>query len=230
MTFTNQQGFISLSRKFAGWEWYTDIQTKTLFLHLLLAANWENGSYQGVEIKRGQVLTSLRQLSDETGLSFSEVRTAKGKLKRTGYITQVAAQRKKGKGELITIEKYEYFVGSDSPPTQVAAQAATQEPHKSRTRAAQPYIDNKQEIIRNNNTPALKIVGQGDPLPHDWLIGKNLYEWHKTKDFTFEWMNDEASAFKRYYAEHPEKRWKDWDACFQQWCNRSWKRRQEMYG
>lgn len=33
--------FVKLSRKMLNWEWYTDVNTKTLFIHCLLRANWK---------------------------------------------------------------------------------------------------------------------------------------------------------------------------------------------
>lgn len=37
-------GFIVLSKKMLKWGWYQDNNTKVLFIHLLLIANWEEKS------------------------------------------------------------------------------------------------------------------------------------------------------------------------------------------
>lgn len=80
-------GFIKLFRKFTKWEWYSNINTKTLFLHLLLTANHEDRKWQGRIIKRGQVVIGLASLSAEIGLSIQQIRTALKHLKSTGEIT-----------------------------------------------------------------------------------------------------------------------------------------------
>ena len=63
-------GFVKIYRKFVDWEWYTDINTKTLFLHLLLTVNYEEKKWRGTVIERGQIVTSLSSLSEETGLTI----------------------------------------------------------------------------------------------------------------------------------------------------------------
>ena len=44
-------GWIKLHRKFLKWEWYSDINTKSLFLHLLLTANHKDKQWQGITVK-----------------------------------------------------------------------------------------------------------------------------------------------------------------------------------
>ena len=78
--------FIKIYRKMLSWEWYTDVNTKTLFLHCLLKANWKDGSWHGYTYKRGQFITSLTTLARETGLTVKQVRTALKHLERTGEV------------------------------------------------------------------------------------------------------------------------------------------------
>jgi len=61
-------GFIKLHRQLKEWEWYTDNNVKSLFLHCLLSANFKEKKWQGKTIKRGQFITSLNHLSIETGM------------------------------------------------------------------------------------------------------------------------------------------------------------------
>ena len=79
----NDNEFVKIFRKMINWEWYTDVNTKTLFLHCLLKANWKPGSWKGQKYERGQFITSLPSLAKETGLSVQEVRTAISHLKET---------------------------------------------------------------------------------------------------------------------------------------------------
>ena len=101
--------YIKLFRKMLNWEWYTDINTKVLFLHCLLKANWKDGSWHGYEYKRGQFITSLPSLAKETGLSIRQVRTALDHLKSTGEVTV----KNYPKFRIITVVSYDSFQGSD---------------------------------------------------------------------------------------------------------------------
>lgn len=80
-------GHIKLDRKILEWEWYTDINTCRLFLHMLLRANWKDGRFQGADIPRGSFVSSYQNLALETGLSVRNVRTALEHLKTTGEVT-----------------------------------------------------------------------------------------------------------------------------------------------
>lgn len=98
-------GYIKLFRKMIDWEWYKDVKTKAVFLHILLTANYGYQRYQGREISRGQLLTSVRRIAEETGLSQREVRTALEHLKATNSIRVEATN----KATLITVEKWDFY-------------------------------------------------------------------------------------------------------------------------
>lgn len=99
------EGWIKLHRKILDWEWYTDAPVRILFEHLLLTANYEDKRWKGMTIKRGQKVTSIGHLADETGLTIRQVRTALDKLKSTQNLTSKATN----KFTLITIEKYDLY-------------------------------------------------------------------------------------------------------------------------
>lgn len=79
--------FIKLHRQLLSWEWYDDINTKVLFIHLLLKVNHKDWKRRWQEIKRWQTLTWLHVLSQETWLSIQKIRTSIKKLKSTNEIT-----------------------------------------------------------------------------------------------------------------------------------------------
>jgi hypothetical protein len=103
------QGWIKLHRQLLDWEWYDDINTTRLFVHLLLVANHEDKNWRGIEIKRGQRLTSLDKLAKETGLSVSKIRTCLKKLKSTNEVTS----KSHSQHTVFTIENYDSYQGSD---------------------------------------------------------------------------------------------------------------------
>lgn len=80
------RGFITLHRKLTDWEWYKDIPVKTLFLHIVLMTNYKPKKWKGIGIKRGEFLTGLISLAENTGLSIQQLRTAIKKLKSTNEI------------------------------------------------------------------------------------------------------------------------------------------------
>ena len=44
--------FVKLDRKILEWPWYSDVNTKTLFIHCLLKANWQEKRWKGYVCKR----------------------------------------------------------------------------------------------------------------------------------------------------------------------------------
>lgn len=103
------EGWIKLHRKMIEWEWYNDNNTKILFLHLLLTANHKEKKWQGQIIQRGQKITSIQHLADETNLTPQQIRTSLNKLKLTHEITIKTTN----KYSLITIEKYSDYQDKD---------------------------------------------------------------------------------------------------------------------
>jgi len=79
--------FIILKKSFLDWEWYDDDNMVRLYLHLLLSANYDDSQWRGRTIERGQLITGLRKLSSETGISVQSIRTCLGRLVKSGEIT-----------------------------------------------------------------------------------------------------------------------------------------------
>lgn len=87
------------------WEWYKDSKTKSLWIHILLRANYSYQKFKGEPVCAGEFITTIRNLSEETGLSVKEVRTALNHLKRTHEIRVEGAN----KYTKIIVEKWRYF-------------------------------------------------------------------------------------------------------------------------
>ena len=99
------EGFVIEYRKIMQWEWYTDVNTAHLFRHCILRANYTDTVWRGIEVKRGSFITSLQTLSTETGLTVMQVRTAIGKLEKTGEITSQSTS----KYRIITVKNYHLY-------------------------------------------------------------------------------------------------------------------------
>ncbi len=116
-------GWIKLHRQFLDWEWYDDMNTKCLYLHCLLRANHSDAKWRGIDVKKGQFITSLDSLSSETGLSVQKIRTSLNKLKSTGNITS----KQQAKARIITVVGWDDYqeVNKESNKQATGKQQAT---------------------------------------------------------------------------------------------------------
>ena len=94
--------YIKINRKILDWEWYGNINTCRLFIHMLLKANWKDGKFEGKVIPRGSFVSSLQKLAEETQLTMREVRTGITHLKSTGEVTN----KSYSKYTVFTIKNY----------------------------------------------------------------------------------------------------------------------------
>ncbi|MBR2587533.1 hypothetical protein IKE71_04160 [Candidatus Saccharibacteria bacterium] len=132
-------GYIKLFRQMTEWEWYKEPNTKAVFLHLLIMANHSPGRWQGIKIDRGQHLTSIKKLAEETGLSSQNVRTALNHLKSTHELTITPTKRY----TLITVEKYEKYQGDDSGANKVSNTLANKDLTNNQQRPNKQLTTNK---------------------------------------------------------------------------------------
>lgn len=98
-------GWIKLHRKLREWEWYSDTNCVRVFLELLLTCEYTDKKWRGIIVKRGQLLTSLKELSSITNLTEKQIRTVLDKLKKTGEIRSTRADQ----GQLVTLTHYEEY-------------------------------------------------------------------------------------------------------------------------
>jgi len=104
----NDLGRISLHRKILAWEWYSDINTCRLFIHMLLKANWKEGNFRGITVPRGSFVSSVSKLAEETKLTNDEVRTAISHLIKTNEITKQSTN----KYTVFTVVSYDLYQNS----------------------------------------------------------------------------------------------------------------------
>lgn len=97
--------WIKIHNKFLNWEWYTDVNTKAVFIHCILKANWKDCSYQGIVVPRGSFVTGRKKLVKELGLSEQEIRTAIKHLISTNEITTKSTN----KFTIISVNNYDLY-------------------------------------------------------------------------------------------------------------------------
>lgn len=118
------RGFLQLWRSFLEWEWYEDIPCKTLFIHLLLTANHKDTKFQGKVIKRGSLITSREKLSQKTGLTIQQIRTAMTKMSPE-HITFVSTK----KWTEISVVEFELYNGGGGVVQQGINRQTTNDQH-----------------------------------------------------------------------------------------------------
>ena len=118
----NKGNYVKIYRNITKWAWYKNSNTKAVFLHCIIRANWKPGNFEGREIQRGQFVTSLKSMAAETGLTVDEVRTA---LKHLNF-TQEITQEKIPQGLIITVKNWRQY---QDVPTQIPT-AIPQDSHR----------------------------------------------------------------------------------------------------
>lgn len=114
--------YIKIDRKILKWGWYKNINTKIVFLHMLLKANWKEGMFEGRVVPRGSFVTSIKTLAAELDLTEDEVRTAIKHLVKTKEITKQTTN----KYSVISILNYDlYQSDSQTNPEQIPSKSQT---------------------------------------------------------------------------------------------------------
>lgn len=160
-------------RKIKEWEWYKKPNMAHLFQHLIREANHKNKSWQGISIKRGQLITGLHSLSAETGLTISQIRTCLKNLEKSGELTNKSTN----KYRILTICNYEIYQNQNEViDKQDNKQIA------SKSQADDKQTSNKQEVKEVKNLKSLPSQEhiKEESLPqvkqHINEIAKQLYE------------------------------------------------------
>lgn len=193
--------FIQLHRKLIEWEWYDDINTKVLFIHLLLKANYKPKSWRGIDISTGEVLTWRIILSEETWLTQQQIRTSLNKLKSTNEITIKTTNR-------YSIIKLNNYVEYQQVNQQVTQQTTSKQPASNQqvTTTNKDNKDNKEKNISKDITTE---------------VVEDVSYWNKEINNTLSflqkavWIDEfkESKKWQRVYGKHfvnyINKQWKE---------------------
>jgi hypothetical protein len=131
------------------WEWYTNVNTRILFFHCLLNANWESGSWHGIDYEPGDFITSLPNLATGCGLTIQQTRTALSNLQSTGEITVKSFSQ----GRIITINNWTKYQAVTDKITE-NQQASNRQPNRQSTgnlTSDKEYKEYKNKEYKNNN-------------------------------------------------------------------------------
>lgn len=152
-------GYIRLYRSLLNWEWYTDSNTKDLFVHLLLTANYEPKKWRGITVERGQRVYSRTTLATELRMSERSVRTALNHLISTGEVTNLSTPQY----SIVTIKNYDNYQQATNETTN--DRPAIDQPSTNDRPVCNKYKEsNKARNIKDIYTVAFENYVQGDEL------------------------------------------------------------------
>ena len=163
------EGWIKLHRKFIDWEWYDISEMVHLFIHLLLKANHETINWRGIEVKRGQLITGLKQLHKETNISIQTLRSCLKKLEKTGEINRQTNNR----FSLITICNYDnYNRAIDEANKQPNKQLTSNQQATNKQLTTNKNVKNVKNVKneKNNNNPNISLSKENNSLSKDIFV------------------------------------------------------------
>lgn len=198
------EGYIKLYRKMTEWGWYKDQNTKDVFLHLLLEACYEPRCFRGYLLEVGQIATTVKDISEKTGITVKSVRTSLDKLKRTNEL----AIETTSKFSIITLNNYSDYQGMGN---QTGKQLANEGQTTGKQLANATY---NKEIKKVRSKEVKNNIGAKKFCP------PTLDE---VKAYCLERKNNvDAERFFDYYSTNgwvqgKNKPIKDWKACVRTW-------------
>jgi len=203
------ESWIKVFRKFREWEWYDNSNVKDLFLELLLTVNYEDKTWHGIIIKRGQILTGVEELGKRIGLNRQQTRTAIAKLISTNEITKSTTSLY----TIITVNRFNDYQEitksiTNEQPSRNQVVTTTKEIKKERIKEnkyiAPNLLNNDFEEIANKYEIRIKDViekyermslwYQEDPLKHKKL------NWKAT---LMNWLRDDIKSSKIHKIQKP---------------------------
>lgn len=140
-------GYVRLYRCLLDWEWFDDADMVQAYVYMIIKANHDPKRWHGIEIDRGQFVTSIGQLAEALNKSPRMVRTIIERLENTGSITKKATN----KYTLISVEKYTVYQTDEGKKRQTNDKQTT---NKRQTN------DNKQTLINTKKNIYSGIVGE----------------------------------------------------------------------
>lgn len=137
-------GYVKLNRNLLRWEWFDNNNALLVLVRLTLKASWRDTQYQGVALKRGQVITTLQEIADENQLTKQQARTTLERLEATHKITRTATK----KFSIITLLDYDcFFENNTQNSTQITHEQHTEQ-HSNNTPSLLKEKSKKKEEVR----------------------------------------------------------------------------------
>ena len=188
----DNESFIKLHRKMLDWEWYDHTNTKILFLHLLLRANWKETKWHGIDLHPGELIRTNENLAEDLGISIQQVKASLSNLISTREITC----RKVGRNRVITVKNWSQYQGNNLKTTQkpTAFQPdsnliPTWDKEYKNNKNSKKYIPTQQEIIDYCSSSGYQDVDVEKFVDYNTAKGWNM-DWKAALDL---WYKNRAT-------------------------------------
>ena len=136
------KGWIIIPRDILDEKVFKKSNVFNVFINLLMRASWSDHEYNGVQLKEGQVVTTLNQIAEWCNLSMQNVRTVLLTLKLTNLLTKESTHQ----NTTITICNYGSYKLADLETEQPSNKRANFVTNKHKKEKI-----NKEEIIKKEN-------------------------------------------------------------------------------
>jgi len=175
------EGWICLHRKITEWEWYDDANTFRVFIHCLIRANHKDSQWRGVNLKKGQFISSRAKLSTELALTEQKLRTALDKLKTTNEVTSEGTSQH----TVFTVVNYDKYQSTNQQSNQAnnqritSKQPADNQPittdnNDNNDNKEEIYVDQEQKPAKPNGKHNNKILFEQITEIYNELLGGTL--------------------------------------------------------
>ncbi len=145
-------GFAKIPNDLTEWAWFNDNNTLAVYIRLILGAAWRDREYKNVSLKRGQIVTTIPQIAEQSNLTVQQVRTVIDRLKSTGKITV----ERTSKFSIITLIEYDCDAvpnSQDNSPTTAKQQSDNSQATDKQQTNNSPTTDKQQSyFIINKKT------------------------------------------------------------------------------
>lgn len=199
-----QNGYIKLYRKILNWEWFDNSYMVHLYIELLLSANIQDRSWHGETIKRGQFLTSISHLKDETKIPASTIRRCLKKLVSTGEISIKTTN----KFSIITICNYDSYQANEQVSGEQVANKWQADEQTSGEQVANKRFSNEQQLKNIKNDKNDKNGRKEETTNVVSLPKKSTLEERKKsfaeklEPYLTKYGRDMLNDFYSYWTEH----------------------------
>lgn len=217
-------GWIKLYRKLRNWEWYTDSRMVHLLVHLLLSANIEERKWRGITLKRGQLATTVAELSKETNISTKIVRTALDRF----VDGQIIGKQPTNKYTIITICNFDSYQSKEEGEGQTNGnQRADRGQTDGKQRANASTEEGEEGIKREEGITTITTTVLNNNIPHapaharekvDFLALPEEQQQSERAAFfaSFYWANiwRPAKEVEKFIRKNQGKGWRSGDVVF----------------
>ena len=184
------QGWVKIHRELREWEWYHDSNMVHLLIHFVVSANHKPNKWKGKDIDRGQFLTGLFSLSEQTGISVRTLRTCLDRLVECGEIDKQTTN----KNTLITLLKYDKFQISDD--FEEGSDKQTTNKRQANDKQTTTNKNDKKDYNDDNEEEGISGKPQKPPKPKIEFIDLGEFENIKIEKDKFELLAKSYPAEK----------------------------------